>query len=218
MIDRDMPAGACVLLGAELAVMHMSRAAQALLRDSAVLTVRQHRLHAPDNLLALNRCLTRAARGERTALALPRPGQAALTLRAEPRRAGDGCQVLVVLRDPDLEAPAPALLQSLFGLTVTESLVAAGLARGDSSAELALRMGVQPNTVLSHIKRVLLKSGTRRQSQLVSLILRSAAMPHPWLAGDGVPQGPGLAQTGDDGTTDAGHSDRSARLANGEPG
>lgn len=63
----------------------------------------------------------------------------------------------MVLRDPDLEAP-PLLRHGLFGLTATEALVAAGLARGHSRAELAPSMGVRPNTVLSRIKRVLLKS------------------------------------------------------------
>ena len=98
--------------------------------------------------------------------------------------------MLVSLRDPELEVPDPALLQGLFGLTPTEALIAAGLAQGLDSAELAHAMGVKPNTVHSHIKRVLLKSGARRQSRLVSLILRSVAMPpHPSLTGSAGPEG-----------------------------
>jgi len=102
----------------------------------------------------------------------------------------------VALRDPELELPDLELLQALFGLTPTEALVARALAQGLDSAALARTMGVKPNTVQSHIKRVLVKSGTRRQSQLVSLILRSAIMPLPALAAAIRPQPPAPAPTG----------------------
>lgn len=203
MTDRDMAAGPCILLDAALNVLHVSASAQGLLEDSApALSLRHHRLHAADDAAALSRCLALAARGQRGALAVARPGRAALTLRADPLDGG-GARVRLLLRDPELELPDPVLLQGLFGLTPTEALVATGLAQGLNSTELAQGMGVQPNTVLSHIKRLLLKSGAGRQSQLVSLILRSAAMPaHPWDAG------PGLAQTGNDRITDARQSPR----------
>ena len=208
MIERFVPAGPCILLDTRLTVVHVSPAAQLLLtRAAPVLTVQQRRLHAPDDSLALTSALARAVRGSRTAAALARADRPALTLRAERLTAPGVAWVLVTLRDPELETPDPALLQDLFGLTPTEALVAAGLAHGLSGAELALAMGVQPNTVQSHIKRALVKSGTRRQSQLVALILRSAAMPpHPWLVGAELAQEPGLAQTGNDFGARAGHS------------
>lgn len=204
MIDRHAALGPCILLDAALTVVHVGTAAQRLLEDSApTLSLRQHRLDAGADAAALNRCLALAARGSRSAICLPRAGRPALTLRAEPLPAGTGARVRVALRDPELEVPDPALLQGLFGLTPTEAVVAAGLAEGMNSAELALSLGVQPNTVQSHIKRTLLKSGARRQSQLVSLILRSVAMPlHPWVTG------PGLAQTGNDIRAHARHSHR----------
>lgn len=219
MIERLVPAGPCILLDIRLSVVHVSPAAQRLLGWAApVLTVQQRSLHTPGDQPALNRALARAVRGSRTAASLPRADGPALTLRAERLSASGMEWVLVTLRDPALETPDTDLLQDLFDLTPTEALVAAGLAQGQTGAELALAMGVQINTVQSHIKRVLVKSGTRRQSQLVSLILRSAAMPtHPWLAGAARAQGSGLAQTGNDGTAGAGHSGVHPRLANGGP-
>lgn len=208
MIHAYAPAWPCILLDGQLAVAQLNPAARQLLAtNEAVLCLRQQRLHAPGDPLALGRCLAAAARGERSALALARPGLPALTLLAEPLPADGLDWVRVVLRDPELEVPDPRLLQGLFGFTPTEAVVAAGLAQGMDSAELARSLGVQPNTVHSHIKRVLLKSGARRQSRLVSLILRSVAMsPHPSLAGAACPQGPGLAQTGNDAGQGAGHS------------
>lgn len=208
MFERFMPAGACLLLDTQLTMVHVNPAAQRLLAGNApVLSVRRQRLCASDTTLALDRALATAARGTRTAIALHRPDRLPLTLRAEPLSVAGQDWVLVTLRDPELDAPDPALLQWLFGLTPTEALVAAGLARGLDSSELAHAMGVQPNTVQSHVKRVLLKSGTRRQSQLVSLILRSAAMPaHPQFAGAAPAEASGLAQTGNDTSERTGHS------------
>lgn len=67
----------------------------------------------------------------------------------------------------------PRRLQSRFGLTPAEARVAAGLAAGASTAELAERFGVQVNTVHAHLKRALAKTQCARQTQLVSLVWRS---------------------------------------------
>lgn len=208
MIEACAPAWPCILLDGQLAVAQLNPAARHLLAtNDAVLCLRQQRLHSPCDPLSLGRSLAAAARGERSVLPLARPGRLALTLLAEPLPTEGLDWVRVILRDPELEVPEPRLLQSLFGLTPAEAVVAAGLAQGMDSAELARLLGVQPNTVHSHIKRVLVKSGARRQSRLVSLILRSVAMsPHPSAAGAAGPQGPGLAQTGSDAGQGAGHS------------
>lgn len=200
MIEVNMPEWPGILLDAQLTVVQVNPAARCVLGANAhVLSVRQQCLHAPGDGPGLKRTLDRAALGGRAALLLARPGQLALNLRAERLPAQVGSWILVSLRDPELEVPDTTLLQSLFGLTSTEAQVAAALARGLDSAEQARAMGVQANTIQSHIKRVLAKTGARRQSQLVSLILRSVAMPpHPSLAGSSCLQVPGLAHTGSD--------------------
>jgi len=208
MIEANMPESLGILLDMQLTVVDVSPAALSLLaRNGPVLAVRQRRLLAPGDGYGLKHCLEMAARGRSSALLLHRSAQLPLTLRAEKWAAQLGSWIMVSLRDPELEVPDPAILQSLFGLTPTEAQVAVGLAQGLDSAALAHSMGVQANTVQSHVKRVLVKSGTRRQSQLVSLVLRSVAMrSHPTLAGGDSIEVSGLAQTGSDITASAAHS------------
>lgn len=105
--------------------------------------------------------------------ALPRPGRLPLTLRI----AHEGeFGTLVLLRDPEAVHADADLLRQLFGLTSAEARVAAALARGGTTADVARQTGVQQNTVRAHVKRLLQKTGTADRTQLVSLLLRSAAI------------------------------------------
>jgi DNA-binding CsgD family transcriptional regulator len=65
-------------------------------------------------------------------------------------------------------------LRAIFGMTRSESLVAVLLAEGAQVGEIADKMDVTVNTVRSHIKRLLVKSGTSRQVELVALLSRLA--------------------------------------------
>jgi len=102
-----------------------------------------------------------------------------LTLRCLPEGEAASIEasgVLVILRDPDVERPDIASLQGMFGLTRTEASVTAALASGLRSSDIASAMGVQQNTVLMHIKKVLNKTRTPHQVALLALVLRSVAM------------------------------------------
>ena len=79
------------------------------------------------------------------------------------------------MRDPEAASPTALSLQGLFGLTAAEAAVAVALAQGRAAEDLAGRLGVSLNTVRTHIKNVLAKTGTSRQAQLVALILGSVA-------------------------------------------
>ncbi|WP_454727351.1 MULTISPECIES: helix-turn-helix transcriptional regulator [Cupriavidus] len=63
-----------------------------------------------------------------------------------------------------------AVLTSLFGLSRKESLVAIRLAAGATLNEIAEREFVSPHTVRVHIRDILRKTGTHRQSELVRLL------------------------------------------------
>lgn len=65
-------------------------------------------------------------------------------------------------------------LQQRFGFTPAEARVAAALAAGASVSEMAQRLGVQVNTVRSHVKQVLGKTGTVGQVQAVAVMWRWA--------------------------------------------
>ncbi|RZJ09937.1 MAG: LuxR family transcriptional regulator [Rubrivivax sp.] len=70
------------------------------------------------------------------------------------------------------------LLATMFGLTSAEQRVALLLAQGLTADDMAARLGVQDNTVRSHVKQLLAKTQTHRQVQLVALLWRSAAVSH----------------------------------------
>jgi DNA-binding CsgD family transcriptional regulator/PAS domain-containing protein len=85
------------------------------------------------------------------------------------------CQVVVFLRDPDRRADTPkgALMASL-GLTPREASLAELLAQDVSLTEAAGILGITRENARVHLKRIFSKTDTRRQSELVSLILRLA--------------------------------------------
>jgi DNA-binding CsgD family transcriptional regulator len=62
-------------------------------------------------------------------------------------------------------------LRALYGLTPAEAKVAAGLAEGRTSAEIAARHSVSIGTLRNQLKAVFFKTGARRQAELVRLVL-----------------------------------------------
>jgi len=68
------------------------------------------------------------------------------------------------------EAPSVELIQSLFDLTPAEARVARGLAAGQTVNDIAAESGTSTNTVRSHVKVVLTKTGYHRQSDVVALL------------------------------------------------
>ena len=59
----------------------------------------------------------------------------------------------------------------MWDLTAAEAQLALALADGATLEEVASRSRISPETARVHLKRVLAKSGTHRQSELVRLIL-----------------------------------------------
>jgi DNA-binding CsgD family transcriptional regulator len=68
--------------------------------------------------------------------------------------------------------PPDAVLRSAFGLTRAEARLAMHLAAGQSLASAADAFGVRMTTLRSQLAQVYSKTGTGRQCELVSLILR----------------------------------------------
>jgi DNA-binding CsgD family transcriptional regulator len=105
-------------------------------------------------------------------------GKPAYNLRVIPiassaggRRAGP-TRTLIQIEDPESRSNA-ALdgLKKAFGLTRSEAALALRLAQGRSVAESAAELNVSLNTVRTHLKRIYSKTDTRRQGELVSLLL-----------------------------------------------
>lgn len=66
-------------------------------------------------------------------------------------------------------------LRELYGLSRCEAETAAVLAEGKSVAEAAESMEVSMNTVRAHLKRLFVKTGTSRQSELMLLLSHGLA-------------------------------------------
>jgi len=80
--------------------------------------------------------------------------------------------VCVVITDPAREALPPAQhLQRLFGLTPAEARLAARLAIGEELRVAAEKLGITYGTARSRLAQLFQKTDTRRQGELVRLLL-----------------------------------------------
>jgi DNA-binding CsgD family transcriptional regulator len=80
--------------------------------------------------------------------------------------------VLVFLSDPESKpASRAAVLRGLYGLTPTESRLADLLLQGLEVRDAAERLRTTLETARFYVKRILAKTGTRRQTDLIRLML-----------------------------------------------
>jgi len=78
----------------------------------------------------------------------------------------------IFISDPhSASLPPEDKLRDLYHLTHAEAQVALAIARGQNTKEIAVRMGVQANTVRWHVKQLLTKTGTHRRAALVQVLL-----------------------------------------------
>ncbi len=83
---------------------------------------------------------------------------------------------VLFLSDPErTPRTAPALLRRLYGLTAAEARVTSELVAGSDLEAVSETLGVTLGTTRTHLKRILAKTGTRRQVELVGVVLRSLA-------------------------------------------
>jgi len=67
----------------------------------------------------------------------------------------------------------PAVLQKMFRLTRSQARVAALIAQGRDTNEIAQELKVQPNTVRMHLKGIYAKTGMKGRADLARLVVRS---------------------------------------------
>lgn len=96
-----------------------------------------------------------------------------LTMLPEPVAENTRRGVLIFLSAPSQESGSRAhLLRQLYGVSPTESRVADLLAEGLTIREAATQLKLHVETVRFYVKRLLAKTGTRRQVELIRLMLR----------------------------------------------
>lgn len=190
-----LPATAQLRLSPLQSVLAWTLTAQRIVRaNPECLHVAERRLHLLPASTPLQEalrwvCAPRSFEPRETTLALPRTGALPLTLRISRHHGApaEPVQAVVWLADPALVMLDEAALRGAFAFTPAEARVAVALANGLSAAEMAGTWALQVNTVQMHIKRLLAKTRTARQAELVALLWRSAVhrLPSPANAGDG---------------------------------
>lgn len=81
-------------------------------------------------------------------------------------------RLALILSTEREEAQIADLIAARLGLTRTEAQIAQALADGRTLAEISDLRGASLNTVRNQVKSILTKTGCRRQSELVALVLR----------------------------------------------
>ena len=83
---------------------------------------------------------------------------------------------IVFIVDPTrISSRSRVAAQTMYGLTPAEADVAAAIAAGKSMQELAEERQISVETARTHVKRVMQKTGTHKQAQLVALLLQNCA-------------------------------------------
>jgi DNA-binding CsgD family transcriptional regulator len=118
------------------------------------------------------------------ALTLPRPsGRRALMALVTPLARGRWpvrgvAAAGVLVNDPEeVVMPAAEALRRLWGLTPAEAGLACHLASGRSLEQAAQALGVRVPTVRTQLARIFAKTGTRRQAELIRLLVGGVGPP-----------------------------------------
>lgn len=166
-------------------ILYANRKAEGLVQTADAMVAPGNRLTTLDPraskhlAVAISAAVTMAAGGPGAiagSLVVRRPDRFPLTVLVSPfRPAGDGFgapvpAAIVFVRDPESPTASREALQSLFGLTATEAVVAAGVADGRSLDEIAVNYRITRNTVRTHVKSIFSKTDTSRQPELVALL------------------------------------------------
>jgi DNA-binding CsgD family transcriptional regulator len=96
----------------------------------------------------------------------------AAPFRPDANAPADNIAALVLVHDPERKpASRSHALRALYGLTPAETRVAEQLLAGLEIRELAAKMVITLETARFHVKRILSKTGARRQSELMRMML-----------------------------------------------
>lgn len=116
-------------------------------------------------------CFRQSSGGKLQAIALP---DVALGAAVDGGWTDEADGVVLILIDPAQAPPMSAEhVMSLFGLTLAEAQLSVALCQGASLSEYAEHRGVSVGTVRIQMKRILEKTDSRRQSELVGKLYGS---------------------------------------------
>ena len=170
-------------------VVHANRNAGKLLEGRSALWLENGHLFTRDEAVtrSINLEVSNAIRASRgisadpcTTVPLARRGRAPLVIMIAPvqfnsRSPGQGAALLFAF-DPEI-APAVGVdvVRALFGLSEAEARLAVALGSGKSLEDAAQDRGTSIHTIRTQLKSIFNKTGTKRQADLVVLLLSSPA-------------------------------------------
>ena len=167
-----------VLCGEDGRVQWVNRQASALLVPGAALCLQGEHLYgrSAQDTQALLVALSAARRAGSQRVGYLRLGEGAQALHVAIRPGDDPGALMLVVSSAAvaLELPTGAL-ENLFGLTPTEARLLGAIATGSTVEEYAQLRGVSVGTARVQLKQIQAKTGQHRQSDLVRLVLSSAA-------------------------------------------
>ncbi|MEE7448696.1 LuxR family transcriptional regulator [Methylobacterium radiotolerans] len=131
---------------------------------------------APADSAALRRVIARCAAGHRGGSVRLEGAGGTLLVAASalPGTLGPIAEGAVLLRliDPGTpRLPDPGILQDQFGFTPAEAALAVDILAGNDLAASATHRGITRNTARVHLRHLFEKTGTRRQAELMRLLL-----------------------------------------------
>ncbi|WP_099826495.1 response regulator [Oceaniglobus indicus] len=187
----DLIALGVVLLDDRLCLLHANRAARAMAAEGQFIAWHRNTISASEP--TCDRALRRAVADAAAAAATGAERVIGVTLQRATDTLSVSALVCALPRPPDNPAVPPRvavflsppahnrrvsepLLADLFGLTPTETRVAAALAGGARPADVARDLGISQTTIAFHMRNLFQKTGTNRQTDLVALILAGPMM------------------------------------------
>jgi DNA-binding CsgD family transcriptional regulator/PAS domain-containing protein len=181
----------CILLNNAHQIIAMNSGSRNLIENHRSLAVRQNRLvvlhpEVDRRLKSLIRNCVAGCSGEDMSsggfVKLPGKERMPLVISVTPfrnnRQAGlwnDNQTVALLFYDPEHKLfPSEQILLEIYGLTRAEARIATLLTMGCRIEEITGKLKVSENTVKCHLKAIFSKTGTHRQSEVVSLLLSRA--------------------------------------------
>ena len=173
------------------AVMRTNRVADALLATKDGIRIVQNGLHAEFAVedKELQRLINGALTSKGAKPAVPeamsltrRSGRSNFSVLVRPVPLGEWSEekhrpaAVAFIRDPDGRSQiSRGTIRHLFGLTAAEATLALLLANGLTLDEAAAELKIRKNTIRAHLRSIFAKTGVRRQTTLVHMLLSSVA-------------------------------------------
>jgi len=172
-------------------VLRTNAVASGVLAEKDGIRINQNRLHAEFAAedRELQRLIKMALTESGAVPIVPQPmtvtrpsGRSSLGVLVRPVPAGEWSEerhrpaAVAFIRDPERKWQLSLeMVRQLFGLTGSEAALALLLANGFTLDEAAVELGIRKNTIRAHLRSIFAKTGVRRQTTLIHLLLSSVA-------------------------------------------